>query len=47
MHLLKVLLDDEEGLAAFLEQLVAEHAVEPIEGHENEPQASNPGEAAA
>ena len=39
--------NDEEGLAAFLEQLVAEHAVEPIEGQENEPQASDPGEAAA
>ena len=39
----------EEGLAVFLEQLVAEHAVEPIEEHEGKQSdaGAGPGEAAA
>jgi hypothetical protein len=40
----------DEGLAVFLEQLVAEHVVEPIEAHEEnaaKDAASGPGEAAA
>lgn len=37
----------DEGLAEFLEQLVAEHAVEPIEETENQAASPGPGEAAA
>ena len=36
-----------ELIPVFLEQLVAEHAVEPIEEHEGKQSDAGPGEAAA